>query len=91
MSVAREEAMRAAERAARAAKEAKSSSGNGTSPTGPAQRRRVWTSAELLAEPFPEPRFVVPEIVPEGLMVLAGRPKLGKVMAASRLGERRYV
>jgi hypothetical protein len=39
---------------------------------------RIWTSAELLAEEFPEPCFVVPGIVPEGLMLLAGRPKLGK-------------
>jgi hypothetical protein len=46
--------------------------GNGTA------KPRIWTSAELLAEEFPEPRFIVPEIVPEGLMLLAGRPKLGK-------------
>jgi len=64
-----------AEEAARRAKD-KHAKPNGGASTSAA--RRIWTSAELLAEPFPEPRFVVPEIVPEGLMVLAGRPKLGK-------------
>lgn len=62
------------EEAARRAKEKQRAK---PKPNG-ADPRRIWTSAELLAEPFPDLRFVVPDIVPEGLMVLAGRPKLGK-------------
>lgn len=31
-----------------------------------------------MAEDFPEPRYAVPELIPEGLTFLAGAPKLGK-------------
>jgi hypothetical protein len=48
-------------------------SGNG----GPV-RRTSWTARELLAAEFPEPRFAVPALVPEGLTFFAGAPKLGK-------------
>lgn len=37
-----------------------------------------WTVAELLAAEFPEPRWVVPGIIPYGLVAVAGRPKVGK-------------
>ncbi|MBK8799369.1 MAG: AAA family ATPase [Anaerolineales bacterium] len=40
--------------------------------------RTVWTVAELYAANFPPPRFVVPDLLPAGLTILAGRPKLGK-------------
>lgn len=40
--------------------------------------RTVWTLAELYAADFPPPRFVVPDLLPAGLTILAGRPKLGK-------------
>lgn len=40
--------------------------------------RTVWTLAELYAADFPPPRLVVPELLPAGLTILAGRPKLGK-------------
>lgn len=40
--------------------------------------KTAWTVAELLAATFPEPRWAVPGLVPVGLTVLAGRPKLGK-------------
>jgi hypothetical protein len=40
--------------------------------------RTVWTVAELYAADFPPPRFVVPDLLPAGLTILAGRPKLGK-------------
>jgi hypothetical protein len=43
-----------------------------------AQRQTTWTAAELLAAEFPEPRWAVPGIIPVGLSVLAGRPKVGK-------------
>ncbi len=41
-------------------------------------RRTSWTSVELLAEVFPDPRWAVAGIVAEGLNLLAGPPKLGK-------------
>lgn len=40
--------------------------------------RTAWTLAELYATDFPPPRFVVPDLLPAGLTILAGRPKLGK-------------
>jgi RecA-family ATPase len=44
-------------------------------------------SAETLATiVFPEPRWAVPGLIPEGLSILAGRPKLGKSFLALNLG-----
>jgi hypothetical protein len=40
--------------------------------------RRRWTVAELLDTDFPEPRWAVPGLIPVGLSILAGRPKVGK-------------
>jgi hypothetical protein len=37
-----------------------------------------WTAGELLTTTFPEPRWVVSDLLPEGLTMLAGRPKRGK-------------
>ncbi len=37
-----------------------------------------WTVGELLATQFPEPRWIIPGLIPEGLTIFAGRPKLGK-------------
>ncbi len=39
---------------------------------------KVWGLAELLAADFPEPVWVVDGLLPAGLSLLAGRPKLGK-------------
>jgi len=36
------------------------------------------TGADLLDQEFPEPDWVIPEILPEGLALLAGKPKVGK-------------
>jgi hypothetical protein len=36
------------------------------------------TLADLLAADLPAPRFVIPRALPEGLSILAGRPKQGK-------------
>jgi hypothetical protein len=44
----------------------------------PEPQKRVWSVAELLSTDFPAPRWMVPGLLPEGLVVLAGRPKLGK-------------
>jgi len=42
------------------------------------QRCISWTAADLLAEDFPDPRWAVPGLFPEGLTLLAGAPKVGK-------------
>ena len=51
-----------------------------STPTTPARPtvKTSWTVAELLSTDFPEPPWAVPGIVPVGLSVLAGRPKVGK-------------
>ena len=39
----------------------------------------VWTPAKLATTDFPEPTWLVPNLLPEGgLIILAGRPKVGK-------------
>lgn len=38
----------------------------------------TFTAAELQAMQFPPIRWVVPDVLPEGLTILAGKPKLGK-------------
>jgi len=63
-------------------------------------RRHVLTAAKLQRETFPPIKYVIPGLVPEGLSILAGKPKLGKswmaldisiAVAAGRfcLGERK--
>jgi hypothetical protein len=37
-----------------------------------------WNGNDLLGEVFPEPRWAVPGVLPEGMNVLAGSPKVGK-------------
>lgn len=49
----------------------------GPEPTEPTHKTQ-WTADELLTTEFSEPTWTVPEILPEGLGILAGRPKLGK-------------
>ena len=46
---------------------------------------RIWTDAELLAANFPAPLWIVPDLIPAGLTLLAGRPKLGKSWLALQL------
>lgn len=48
-------------------------------------RKTSWTAAELLAYSFPEPNWSIPGILPEGLSLLAGRPKLGKSWLAMQM------
>lgn len=38
----------------------------------------VWTAEELAKAEFPEPKWLIPNILPEGLSLLSGRPKVGK-------------
>ena len=44
------------------------------------------TAAELQALTFPPVKYIVPGYVPEGLTVLAGKPKIGKSWAALAIG-----
>jgi len=43
---------------------------------GPA--KRLWTAAEILRAEFPEPKWIVPGLLPSGLVSFGGRPKIGK-------------
>jgi len=47
--------------------------------------RTSWTVADLLATDFRAPRWIVPDLLPVGLALLAGRPKLGKSWLALQL------
>src|SRR5438874_6883213 len=42
----------------------------------------LTTAADLVAREFREPKWAVPQIVAEGLTILAGKPKTGKSWAA---------
>jgi len=44
-----------------------------------------WTAAELYAADFAPPRMVVDGLLPTGLTILAGRPKLGKSWLALQI------
>jgi hypothetical protein len=50
-----------------------------------AKSRSFYTARELLGTKFPEPRWIVPDILPEGLTPLAGRPKVGKSWLALQI------
>jgi hypothetical protein len=50
-----------------------------------ARRIAPVSAAEILSSSYPEPRFAVPGLVPEGLVILAGRPKIGKSWLALNL------
>lgn len=41
-------------------------------------RRTRWSAADLMAADFPEARWAIPRVVPEGLTLFAGPPKIGK-------------
>ena len=44
----------------------------------PAPARTSWTVGDLLDAEFPEPRWAAQGLIPVGLSILAGRPKIGK-------------
>ncbi len=46
----------------------------------------AWTLDELLGMDFPEPDWVVPDLIPEGLTLIAGAPKVGKSWLCLQLG-----
>jgi hypothetical protein len=56
--------------------------GSGAAHDPEAWRKYSFTAAELKVQTFPPVSFVVPGIIPEGLSILAGRPKIGKSWAA---------
>ncbi len=43
-----------------------------------ADRTGPWTATELLAMDFPEPKFIVPGFITEGVTLIGGKPKIGK-------------
>src|SRR5437016_1629864 len=49
---------------------------------GGAATLKLTTAADLVAREFREPKWAVPQIVAEGLTILAGKPKTGKSWAA---------
>src|SRR5947207_11087402 len=62
--------------AADAAWDAQRSKPNGAA--GSATTFKLTTAADLVAREFKEPKWAVPQIVAEGLTILAGKPKTGK-------------
>jgi 5S rRNA maturation endonuclease (ribonuclease M5) len=58
------------------AKETKEWLPPGTKPPKPVLK--AFTAADLEEMVFPEPRWAIPGLLPEGLTILAGRPKRGK-------------
>ena len=42
------------------------------------QSQKRWTAAELLDAEFPEPKWAIEGLIPEGLTIIGGRPKVGK-------------
>lgn len=51
---------------------------NPTNPTNPTNRTQPITADELLNMDFEPTRWVVPDVLPEGLTLLVGKPKKGK-------------
>ena len=47
---------------------------------------RIVSAADLMAEELPPTRWVVPDILPEGVTFLAGKPKMGKSWMGLDLG-----
>jgi RecA-family ATPase len=39
---------------------------------------KIWNARELITTDFPDPVWIIPGMIPEGLMILAGKPKVGK-------------
>lgn len=46
--------------------------------TGDADSKLVWTASDILTTVFSDPVWVVPNLIPAGLTIFAGRPKIGK-------------
>ena len=46
--------------------------------TGGLEKGTYWDASDLMSQQFPAPRWAVPGVIPEGLTLLAGSPKVGK-------------
>jgi hypothetical protein len=46
----------------------------------------AFTAEEVMAKVFPEPKWIVPGVLPEGATILAGSPKTGKSWMALGIG-----
>lgn len=53
----------------------------------PGARLRVWTADAILSTAFAEPVWAVPELMPTGLTILAGKPKAGKSWLALQIAQ----
>ncbi len=58
----------------------------GSTTTAKDWRGNIVTAAELQRREFPPISYVVPGLIPEGLSILAGRPKVGKSWLALDVG-----
>jgi len=47
---------------------------------------QTLTDLDLVATEFPPPHFLVADLIPEGVTILAGKPKTGKSLLAQNLG-----
>jgi hypothetical protein len=56
----------------------KNGKANGKSNITFSWRDHVYTAADLQRRKFPPVSYCVPELIPEGLTIIAGRPKVGK-------------
>ena len=50
-----------------------------------ARPKTSWTVTELYETNFPDPKWIVPNLIPVGLAFLAGRPKVGKSWLALQI------
>lgn len=52
---------------------------------GNAASKLIWAADELLTVQFSDPVWIVPNLIPSGLTILAGRPKVGKSWLALQI------
>jgi AAA domain len=50
----------------------------------PTWRQSAFSAASLRSKRFPDIKYIVPGLIPEGLSMLVGRPKVGKSWMALR-------
>jgi hypothetical protein len=89
MPVSREDAQNAKTRASKKAQEQPSPGANGADTNGPepAAPEVGFSDVELIDGEPAEPTFIVDNLVPEGSIILAGRPKTGKTTLAMNLAD----
>ncbi len=60
---------------------------NALNVVSPISLPQTYTDLDLTCTEFPQPRSVVPGLISEGVVILAGRPKTGKSRFAEHLGQ----